>query len=490
MGKLACDIVLISLAVSVVLSLLSIFLPWGGVESINAGGVLKARYFLLHIVVELDPKQALLDPSAYERLIGKGRPVTCPWNSVAANCYKFYTWDAYLSAGAWEPLEHLFSANGPTSGAANMAAAFYGGIACLLLLLVMIVLLLFSGCHLFQYCYSLKVENRGKRKWRRLSQMELSFAVIANLVTLVAWQITLMVMTRDVGMASFIPLVAQKGNPIPAEGWILSLFNFLLTTGILLTYKTWRSPSAEAAQTALKFGRDVGTSGKSSKRGAAEDAERGGGGGSSAKKGYDPFADSTDGEYDDDDKSFMSDSSSGTASDSYGSDNEHRQESRKRDGDEESRDGEVPAAALRPTARDLESAAQRSGLATAAGPFRWTGCWNKSAASAYYKGAREHVSVAVESLESDYVVVAVLQFGFRSGGSGRRQPTDGGGGGRRRGGGGRVLGQSIVDEDVKQYWKFLLFVVVLVLLLLLLTKAMRRARSVCSAVDATLFDPL
>ncbi|CAD7926304.1 unnamed protein product [Amoebophrya sp. A120] len=244
MGKLACDVVLIALAVSVLLDLLAVFLPWGSVTSINFG-VSHAKYYLWYIIVE--PKIELMQ-KLQSNGIFSGKQITCPWETNTQYCYKISTLDAFTDATSWQAFENFASLNGPTAGATNMGAAFYGGALTLLMLIGTMVLLVMSGCYLFQYCYSLKPENRGKKKWRRLAQILLSFAIVSNFFLLVTWQVTLFIMNRDVGL-----LVFSKGDPTPAHGWILSLFNLFVLLGVLLSYRTWRSPSAEAAQVAEKL---------------------------------------------------------------------------------------------------------------------------------------------------------------------------------------------------------------------------------------------
>ncbi|CAD7957233.1 unnamed protein product [Amoebophrya sp. A25] len=245
MGKLACDLVLIALAVSVLLDLLAMFLPWGGCQSVSVFGLRSAKYYLLHIIVE--PK-ASIGEKMVDITSLSGKRVACPWPTETPYCYKFSTYDAFVDASAWQAFEGFLSMNSPTAGAGNMMAAFYGGVITLLLLFATIVLLVMSGCYLFQYCYSLRPENRGKRKWRRLAQILLSLAIVLNFVLLCVWQGALLLISRDVGVLANLAML--RSDAIPAEGWILSLFNLLLLVGVLFSYRTWRSPTAEAAQDA------------------------------------------------------------------------------------------------------------------------------------------------------------------------------------------------------------------------------------------------
>jgi len=99
MGKLAGDIVIGFLALSVLLILISLFLPWGGASSTNPTGITNAKYYLLSIIVE---PMMQLSPQLTQLLHSNGNEITCPWqNDVNKKCYKFTTMEALMAASAW-----------------------------------------------------------------------------------------------------------------------------------------------------------------------------------------------------------------------------------------------------------------------------------------------------------------------------------------------------------------------------------------------------
>lgn len=127
-----------------------------------------------------------------------------------------------------------------------MMGAFYGGIITLFLNIASMILIAMGAVYLYQYNYSHDLQNRGKRKWRRVAQLLVGVGSVVNFIGLVVWSIALVVMSQSVGALS--QFVMLKSYAVPHEGWILGLFNLLVMLGILSSYKTWRSASAETAQ--------------------------------------------------------------------------------------------------------------------------------------------------------------------------------------------------------------------------------------------------
>lgn len=81
MGKVAVDIVIGTLVLSILVLLASTYLPWGGCSSANPLGIHHAKYYLLSVIVE--PKAELSQRMAQMQFYNSHR-ITCPWATDGA----------------------------------------------------------------------------------------------------------------------------------------------------------------------------------------------------------------------------------------------------------------------------------------------------------------------------------------------------------------------------------------------------------------------